>query len=207
MEKMQRKEREFKWRREAILQKAEAIFASKGYYSATMAEIAEASGFAIGTLYQFFSSKEELYKTVITEKIQLSQSRIGSVLDKGKTSGEKIELLIKNHLSFVEDNIGFFSILIRWEGIFEAEGKRTLFEQLLSYYDDYLDLIAGIVKEGMDRGELKGGDARACALSLLGIIDAFAFNWLRNPQRGGLISMAGQIRDVYFHGVYKHEIR
>ena len=58
MEKSKRKEMEFQLRRTEILSQAEKIFAAKGFHNATMAEIASASGFATGTLYQFFEGKE-----------------------------------------------------------------------------------------------------------------------------------------------------
>ena len=37
-------------------------------HDVTMAEIASASGFSIGSLYQFFKGKEYLYSTMISEK-------------------------------------------------------------------------------------------------------------------------------------------
>ena len=61
MVKAKRKEREFNLRRAEILEQAEKIFAAKGFHNTTVAEIAGASGFAVGTLYQFFESKEQLY--------------------------------------------------------------------------------------------------------------------------------------------------
>jgi AcrR family transcriptional regulator len=44
----------------ALLDAAAAVFAEKGYDGATMTEIAERAGAAIGSLYQFFPSKEAL---------------------------------------------------------------------------------------------------------------------------------------------------
>ena len=60
MERLERKEREFHTRRADILEQAEKIFSTKGYHNVTVAEIANASGFAIGSLYQFFDGKEHL---------------------------------------------------------------------------------------------------------------------------------------------------
>ena len=76
MEKAKRKEMEFQIRRTEILNQAEKIFASKGFYIATMAEIADASGFAIGTLYHFFEGKENLYTTMVSEKLDMMYSEI-----------------------------------------------------------------------------------------------------------------------------------
>ena len=63
MERSARKEREFNMRRTEILAKAEKVFATKGFHNVTMAEIASTSGFSIGSLYQFFEGKENLYTT------------------------------------------------------------------------------------------------------------------------------------------------
>jgi len=67
MEKLKRKEMEFLSRRASILEKAEKIFARKGFHNTSVAEIANASGFAIGSLYQFFEGKDDLYETMINQ--------------------------------------------------------------------------------------------------------------------------------------------
>ena len=69
MEKVSRKEREYQIRREEILKAAEKIFAQNGFYNSTVAEIAKESEFAIGTLYQFFTNKEELYYTMMMRSL------------------------------------------------------------------------------------------------------------------------------------------
>jgi AcrR family transcriptional regulator len=53
-------------RRAEILRTAEKIFAAKSFHDVTMAEIANASGFSTGSLYQFFEGKENLYTTMIS---------------------------------------------------------------------------------------------------------------------------------------------
>ncbi len=67
MEKLKRKEMEFLSRRASILEKAEKIFARKGFHNTSVAEIANASGFAIGSLYQFFEGKDDLYETMFNQ--------------------------------------------------------------------------------------------------------------------------------------------
>ena len=61
-----RKQQEKEARRRLILQKAQALFAQKGYRGTSMAEIARASEFAVGSLYSFFKSKEAVSYTHLT---------------------------------------------------------------------------------------------------------------------------------------------
>ena len=81
MEKAKRKEREFNLRRTEILEAAVKVFAAKGFHNATVAEIAAASGFAIGTLYQFFESKEQLYTAMLTEKLAMMYAGIRAAVE------------------------------------------------------------------------------------------------------------------------------
>jgi AcrR family transcriptional regulator len=52
-------------RQEQILNAALEVFARKGYAAATVPEIAQAAGVAIGTIYIYYSSKRDLFVTVI----------------------------------------------------------------------------------------------------------------------------------------------
>jgi TetR/AcrR family transcriptional regulator len=62
--KMTRKQRETKLREQIILEAAERLFLSKGYENTSMDEIATASEFSKGTLYNYFNSKDELYLAI-----------------------------------------------------------------------------------------------------------------------------------------------
>jgi AcrR family transcriptional regulator len=63
-QKKSRKEREKELRERIILETAEKLFLSEGYDKTTMDEIARQSEFSKGTLYNYFSSKDELYLAI-----------------------------------------------------------------------------------------------------------------------------------------------
>src|ERR1700684_2812618 len=58
----------------ALLDAGAAVFAAKGYEAATMTEIASHAGAAIGSLYQFFPSKEALADTLVQNYVALLTS-------------------------------------------------------------------------------------------------------------------------------------
>ena len=51
-------------KRQAIIEAARKIFATKGYEDTTIAEIAEAAGIAVGTVYLYFGNKRDIYTSV-----------------------------------------------------------------------------------------------------------------------------------------------
>lgn len=57
-------------RKEMIMDKAVAIFAENGYYKATTALVAKAAGVTQPYVFHFFSSKEELFISVIDRAVE-----------------------------------------------------------------------------------------------------------------------------------------
>lgn len=51
--------------REDILLAAAGVFASRGYAAATLAELAEAAGYAAASLYRYFAGKEEIFRSLV----------------------------------------------------------------------------------------------------------------------------------------------
>lgn len=64
-----RKERERIFRRNEIIAAAIPLFAEKGFHSATLDEIAISSEFGKGTIYNYFTNKEEIYSSILEDVV------------------------------------------------------------------------------------------------------------------------------------------
>jgi AcrR family transcriptional regulator len=201
MEKTKRKEMEFQLRRSEILTTAVKIFASKGFYTTTMAEISDASGFAIGTLYQFFESKENLYTTMICEKLDMMYSGIREKVDGAEHAIDKIEMLIKSYFHYVENNIDFCNLFIRGEGTIPSEEKTPLREKVIKDYLNHMDFIEGIMRLGMDTAHLRVFDPRIMAFSLFGVIRAQIVGWMLENHDYPLSDKVECVLQIFLRGV------
>ena len=54
-------------KRELILSTARALFAQKGFHHTSMTDLKEAAALPVGSIYTYFSSKEEILDTIIEE--------------------------------------------------------------------------------------------------------------------------------------------
>ena len=70
--------------REQLLDAAEVVFGSKGFAKATLKEIAELAGFAVGSVYSFFPSKEELFRQVVDRRGRQFMARMEAVARAGR---------------------------------------------------------------------------------------------------------------------------
>src|ERR1700733_10419755 len=89
----------------ALLDAAAALFAEKGYEATTMTEIAQRSGAAIGSLYQFFPSKEALAEALFNryaERTATALERVGERAP-GLSSAQLADLLVDYKLALRSD--------------------------------------------------------------------------------------------------------
>ena len=200
MEKSKRKEMEFQLRRTEILSQAEKIFAAKGFHNTTMAEIASASGFATGTLYQFFEGKETLYNVMVSEKIDRMYSEIRDSVNREEKLTDKIEKLVESHFHFVENNVDFCDLLIRGEGLTLSDKGTILRDKLIAYYFNHIGFVESIMRFGMETKTLKSGDPRMMAYTLLGIIRSFFYYWMLTNQDTPLSDKVGCVSDIFLKG-------
>jgi AcrR family transcriptional regulator len=204
MEKAKRKEREFNLRRAEIFENAEKIFAAKGFYNTTVAEIAAASGFAIGTLYQFFAGKEQLYTAMITEKLTMMYEGIREAVEKETGIFRKIEILVVSNFQFIENNADFCSIFVRGDHLSLSEGSEALRERMMRDYADHISFIEKVIREGIGTGDLKKMDPRMMAAALLGIINSCSFKWLTVAKEGTLETKVPFVLDIFLQGVRRN---
>jgi len=201
MEKSERKEREFHLRREDILKEAERVFAAKGFYRSTVMEIAEASGFAVGTIYQYFGSKEELFSSLVTEKLDILYGGVRSAVSGKNNALEKIKALVEANFLFVENNVSFCNIFIRRGSASLAEGTADLREKMIADYLEHVKFIEAVITEGVKSGILKQQDPRLMAFVLAGMINSFVLSWMKTPERGCLCGLADTLHAIFFEGV------
>jgi len=201
MEKLSRKEREYHQRREEILNAAERIFAQKGFHETTVAAIARESEFSIGTLYQFFKNKEELYYTMMIEKFDQLYTMLRQEVDKNHTPLDKLSCLVTGVLSFIEQNVDFFKIFT-WElNVLQPAMEARLKEQLIAKHFSYIRLIGTVVEEGIREGVLQEGTVDDYSAALVGMMNLFAFNWILNRQEDSLRTKGAVIINLFLHGI------
>ncbi|MCF6268852.1 MAG: TetR/AcrR family transcriptional regulator [Melioribacteraceae bacterium] len=107
-----RKEREREFKRSEILNAAIQIFAMKGFKAATLDEIAEKSEFGKGTIYNYFSSKEEIYKEIILLILKEHKKSIKEVYNETDTLYDFILNTTKRDLIFCLENKEAFFLLV-----------------------------------------------------------------------------------------------
>jgi AcrR family transcriptional regulator len=98
------------FRSSEILRAAREVFARKGFDGATVDDIAAAAGLAKGTVYVYFHSKRELYRTALKQGIASLIEETQRNIDAVSAPAEKIKAFVNARLRFAEEHRDFVAI-------------------------------------------------------------------------------------------------
>lgn len=206
-EKISRKEREYLAHREEILSAAEKVFAAKGFFPTTMSDIAREAEFGTGTLYKYFKSKEELYFTLIDEKVEEINRLVKSELSQETSAIERIRKVLGLQLEFIERNRDFFRIYTSEGSRFEWTVKDELGKGIHKKMVTYIHILAEVMNQGIEGGEFRALNPMELAHALVGIVNSYIFEWLISPQSYPLISKLDTVLEIFLVGAQQMERR
>jgi AcrR family transcriptional regulator len=99
-----RRERARDQARRDILLAAAAVFGRRGYAAATLAELAEAAGFAPPSLYRYFGGKEEIFRSLVELVLREMDATFEEPVDLSAPLAARLEALLRTQ-SLVADAI------------------------------------------------------------------------------------------------------
>ena len=202
----QRKQREYEARREEILSAAESLFSKNGFFKTSMAEIGEVAQFAMGTLYKFFKSKEDIYISLVESKVEEMLLQLEQAVRKAESADEKIREVIRVKLAFADQHRDFFRIYVsEWSG-FEWTVKSAFGEGVWKRYLAQIDLVANLIKDGIKTGEFKKVNPKDTSLALHGMLNSTIYVWiLQAGPKESLVDKGEWLGNLFLGGLGTRE--
>lgn len=198
----QRGERAREARKTEILEAAEKVFAHKGYHDASVAEIAEAADYAAGSIYLYFKGKQELFFTMLERKFQELRLLVETEASKGGAPIERLRGVVAGVLGFFEKNREFMKLYISYSSDFEWNIRDELGQGVFAVYLRYVEVVIGLVEEGVQKGELRLLGPQKMGRALIGMINAFIFQSLREPHHYSLSRETEPILEIFLRGCH-----
>ncbi|GEN54790.1 TetR/AcrR family transcriptional regulator [Halobacillus faecis] len=90
-------------RRNQMIKGAVTLFIEKGFHKTTTREIAKASGFSIGTLYEYIRKKEDVLFLVCDSIYQRVKERMEEAIDPHQTSVQSLTHAIRSYFQLMDD--------------------------------------------------------------------------------------------------------
>jgi len=198
-----RKERDRLLRQSDILKAAERVFATKGYYKATIQDIAKEAQYAVGTIYLYFKDKEVLYLDLIERKIADLISEVKKEVNKTEDAKEKIKVLVRQQLAYFEENQDFFRIYFSERGGLRWAIKDKISKSAVDKFVKYIDYITELLRDAQEKLLIrKDLDIKRLAYVLASMLNAVIIPWLKGTcKKEKITDMTDFILDIFFKGV------
>ncbi|MFV0470883.1 MAG: TetR/AcrR family transcriptional regulator [Paludibacteraceae bacterium] len=155
-----------------LIEVARELFAVKGKKEVTMNDIAESSHKGRRTLYTYFRNKDEVYKAVIENELKNIIDSLKQVSKKETDPYDKLKEHIIVHLETMKKAVTRNGTLRAdfFKDIYEVERTRKKIDK------EELELIKGILKEGVESEEFRKMD-----VDIISIIILYALKGLEIP--------------------------
>lgn len=104
----ERKERERLARRTAILAAAATVFAAHGLEGATVEMVARRAEVAVGTIYLYFCSRDDLFLSLMAERIGRLRARYLEIRARGLAPADEARAIGAAYLDYLKESRGLF---------------------------------------------------------------------------------------------------
>jgi len=188
-------------KRERILRAAVKVFAKKGFFASRVSEIAKAAGVADGTIYLYFKSKDEVLTSLFEDRMSRLLDVMRTEIAAQESASDRIRRLIELQLGLLEGERDLAEVVT----VNLRQSTKLLKQYAARRFTEYLELIANVIAEGQQRGELRSDvSPRIVARAIFGALDGIALTWaLGAHEAGGLHRAARQLSEIVLAGLRK----
>ncbi len=141
--------------REMILEKAAALFNSRGYFGASISDVMKATGLEKGGIYNHFGSKDELALAAFDHAAASSGAKLLSAIKKHDSAVDKLTAIVDSFESVVlKPTIPGGCPLLN-SAVESDDAHPALKERVQVAMRKLLGLVESMVIKGIESGELR----------------------------------------------------
>ena len=180
-------------RKEALVRAAIEVMVEQGLTASRIADIAARAGISPGHVLYYFESKDDLFLQALAT---VERDLRDDVLERTAslaTGAERFRLLLDAAAPTGPGDVRLLLWLEAWE---LAPRDAHVARQVREMEDDWLALLTGVLRHGLDRGEFATADLDGFALRFSALLDGLTIQVVtgsRRLDRDGLLAIC---RDV-----------
>ena len=185
-------------KRELILEAAIEVFARKGSQQATIADVAKKAKVALGTVYVYFTSKDDLLQKCMKEIIA---TEIKNIIEATKDIDDPMDRLaafFQQHIRLVHDK-PYIARMITVEA--RQSESFTMRNPSYNPLHHYVDFLKDYLSEAVSNKQIKAINPEAFAFILVGSMDIVLWQWINSNQKMNIDDLVVSMREILHSGV------
>ena len=182
-----------------IMEAALKLFAEKNFKEVPISEIAEKAGVAVGTVYEHFKNKEDLYFSIPMKRADHFDSQLSLHLEGLHSPIEKIRKYIWFYLYYFNENpiiteLILMELRVNKRFFYTRRHRHSLLKSTT--------VILNLIKEGQESGEIRN-DVSTYTIRhmILGTLEHVSTYWLLKDRDIDLVSFGKDITTMVLSAI------
>jgi TetR/AcrR family transcriptional regulator, fatty acid metabolism regulator protein len=181
-----------------IIDAAIRVFSRKGYWNSRVSDIAREAGIAAGTIYLYFTTKEEILTTLFREKMAGFVSAVWREIAEERDAVAKTRRLVYLHFEILERHPELAEVV----QVELRQGQKFFRGPATQEIAAYFALIAAVLEEGVAAGLFRSDlPVKLAAKMLFGAMDQMATSWVLGKRGYRLVDTAPAVADLFLQGI------
>lgn len=130
-----------------ILNAAIYIIARKGFHNTKVKDIADRAGVASGTVYNYFSNKDDILLSIMILKINEYVNSAKQEIENISDPKEKIKILVKYHFTAMQSNPDL-ALVLQLE---LRQPSKEFRDKVRKNLREYFNFIEDIIRDGVEK--------------------------------------------------------
>ena len=202
-QKLPRKERERLRHRQEILETTLKLFSERGFHNVSIQEIAEESEFGVGTIYNYFESKEQLFAELMKTGIEKIGQLLIPILNSNQEEEKKLSEFIRAHVDIIESNIDFIKLYISQYGT--STSANPMLKDMSNLKTTIAAKLESVIKAGIKKQIFRRVHPEIVALSLRATLEAFDLESSEHFEKAKVKEGLSKIEGFFLNALLKKE--
>ena len=163
-------------RKDQIMNAALNVVATKGYSDCRMDDIVSEAALSKGAIYWYYSSKKDVFLSLVNHWVNRWGVTLNHIVEEDLSASDQLKALFDFFLNAYNDNPTVFKAELEFWAL--SSRDEDFRKKTHEVYQEFLELIEGIIQRGVDSGDFKNLDVKVAALSIMVNIEGivwFAF--------------------------------
>jgi AcrR family transcriptional regulator len=182
-------------RREQILDAAGAVFARMGFHDARMDDIVDQANLSKGGVYWYFKSKDHLVAALVERVLVRSAGSLRKLLETDQPFAERMALLGQYIAGDVRALNKLRGVILEFYALAARDSR--VCRRVRTFIDEFIELIATMIQQGIDRRECRAVDPRKTATVLEATCEGMIILWLVDATDFDIDAMADHTTQLF----------
>jgi AcrR family transcriptional regulator len=185
--------------RSGIIKVASKIFTRFGYKKTTMEEIAQASRKGKSSIYYYFPSKEDIFRAVVEKEAEELKKDLQKAVSILEDPIDQLKTYILFRMHKLKTLTNFYAALKS-----DSLAHLQFIEQIRKDYDRReIEVVTGILKEGMEKEEFVIDDPELAAVALVTAMKGLEIPLFIRKEHGNIEERLDNLIQFLFYGLVK----